>query len=101
MAAPSRNPAPVFHPPMASEPQVPSTATTTRIRPIRTAATSKLRGSGAVVIGIPQDLPDQRHEPGHAPQDQEDNFQPGRAERLVEVIADRVSHESRRRQQYR
>ena len=101
MAAPRRKPAPVFQPPQTNPTQVPTTAITAMIRPMRAAARSKLNSSGAAIVGIPQDLSDEADEARHAAQNQEDDLQPGGAEGLIEGAANQQSYERRDRQQQR
>src|SRR5271165_1543717 len=100
MAAPSRNPTPVRHPPSANAPHVPRTATTVRVRPMRAATCSKLSGSGAVVMGVPRNLANQSDETGHASQNQKNDLQPGGAEIFIEIVADRVPDNRGCRQQH-
>src|ERR1035438_2894157 len=99
MAAPSRKPAPHCQPRSTSATEVPSKPITIMMRPMRQAARSKLSSSAIVFVGIPHDRADQLHEAGNASEDQKNNLQPARAESLVEVIADRVTHKRRDRQQ--
>src|ERR1017187_10159970 len=101
MAAPSRKPAPHCQPRAASATQVPSEPITIMMRPMRQAARSKLSSSAIVFVGIAHDRANQLYEAGNASEDEKYNLEPARAESLVEVVTDYISHKCGDRQQER
>src|SRR4029453_854830 len=98
-ADPSRNPTPHSHPRQAHTTIAPPAPIANIAFQMRSSARSMNAGSSAVILGVPQQLPDQLDEAAGNSEQQSDEIHPVSAECLIERIPDGVPDEGRRRQQ--